>query len=76
MIHLCNRKELLMTTSMERQARIRDVLAANNIPCLVRARSHLSRSRTTIPGMQMDLRYQYYIYVKRSDYEKAKLLTG
>ena len=74
MIHLFNRKELLMTTSMERQARVRDVLAANNIPYHVRAKSNFSRSRGVIPGMRMDLLYQYYIYVKRSDYEKAEHL--
>ena len=74
MIHLFNRKELLMTTSMELQARVRDVLAANNIPYQVRAKSNLSRSRGVIPGMRMDLLYQYYIYVKRCDYEKAKFL--
>ena len=74
MIHLFNRKELLLTSSMERQARVRDVLAANNIPYLVRTSSNISRSRAVIPGMRMDMLYQYRIYVKRSDYEKAKFL--
>lgn len=72
MIYLFNRKELLVTTSMERQASVRDILASNNIPYRVRTSSNISRSRTVIPGMRMDLRYQYYIYVKRSDYEKAR----
>ena len=76
MIHLFNRKELLLTSSMERQARVRDVLAANNIPYLVRTSSNISRNRTVIPGMRMDLLYQYRIYVKRVDYEKAKFLIG
>jgi len=74
MIHLFNRKELLLTSSMERQARVRDVLAANHIPYRVRTSSNISRSRGVIPGMRMDLMYQYRIYVKRSDYEKAKFL--
>ena len=74
MIHLFNRKELLLTTSMERQARIQDLLSANNIPCHVRTSSNLSRSRGVVPGMRMDMLYQYHIYVKRSDYEKAKSL--
>ena len=74
MIHLFNRKELLMTTSMERQARVRDMLAANKIPYLVRTSSNISRSRGVIPGMRMDMLYQYRIYVKRCDYEKAKFL--
>ena len=74
MIHLFNRKELLLTSSMERQARVRDMLAANKIPYLVRTSSNISRSRRAIPGMRMDLLYQYYIYVKRCDYEKANFL--
>ena len=76
MIHLFNRKELLLTSSMERQARVRDMLAANKIPHLVRTSSNISRSRGVIPGMRMDMLYQYRIYVKRSDYEKAKYLIG
>jgi len=75
MIHLFNRKELLITSSMEQQARVRDILDANHIPNRVRTSSNISRSRGVIPGMRMDLMYQYRIYVKRSDYEKAKALT-
>jgi hypothetical protein len=74
MIHLFNRKELLLTSSLEQQARVRDTLAANDIPYLVRTSSNISRSRGVIPGMRMDMMYQYHIYVKRSDYEKAKYL--
>ena len=77
MMCLINRKELLMTASMERQANVRDVLEANGIEYRVRARRNtggLSRSRTVMPGTKMESMYQYYIYVKRSDYEKAKYL--
>ena len=74
MIHLFNRKKLLLTTSMERQAHVREILAANNIPYQARTSSNISRSRGVIPGMRMDMLYQYHIYVKRSDYEKAKYL--
>ena len=74
MIHLFNRKELLLTSSLEHQARVRDLLAANQIPYRVKTSSNLSRSRTVLPGMRMDVRYQYRIYVKRCDYEKAKHL--
>ena len=72
MIHLFNRKELLLTSSMERQARVRDMLAANDISYLIRTSSNISRSRGVMPGMRMDMLYQYRIYVKRCDYEKAK----
>ena len=75
MIHLFNRKELLLTSSMERQARVRDVLAANGIPYRVKTSSNISRSRGIMPGMRMDMLYQYRIYVKKDDYEKAQYLT-
>ena len=74
MIHLFNRREVLLTNSMERQARVRDLLAENGIPCQVRCRSNYSRSRTVLPGTQPDALYRYYIYVKKEDYEKAKAL--
>ena len=74
MIHLFNRKELLLTTSMERQARVQDVLAANGIPYRVKTSSNISRSRGVMPGMRMDMLYQYRIYVKKDDYEKARHL--
>ena len=56
MICLFNRKELLTTVSMEQQAKVREILAANGIQYRVRARSNtggLSRSRTVLPGTQM-----------------------
>lgn len=62
---------------MERQARVRDALAANGIEYRVRVKSNtggLSRSRTVMPGTKMESMYQYYIYVKKDDYEKAKYL--
>ena len=74
MIHLFNRKELLLTSNMERQAKVRDILAANQIPYRIRTSSNISRSRTVMPGMRMDMLYQYHIYVKKVDYEKAKYL--
>lgn len=77
MIHLFNRKELLLTTSMERQTKVRDLLAANGIDCRVRVKSNtggVSRSRAVLPGTRMEMMYQYYIYVKKEDYEKAKHL--
>ena len=76
MIYLFNRRELLLTNSMERQARVRDALAEKGIPCQVRCRSNYSRSRTVLPGTQLDAMYRYYIYVKKEDYEKAKALIG
>ena len=67
-------QKLLLTSSMERQARVRDVLAANGIPYRVKTSSNISRSRGVMPGMRMDMLYQYSIYVKKDDYEKARHL--
>lgn len=77
MIHMFNRRELLLTSNMQQQAKVRDMLAANGIECFVKARSAVGsfgRSRTVLPGMRTGAMYQYYIYVKRTDYEKAKYL--
>ena len=77
MIHLFNRQELLTTSNMEYQARAREILAANGIDYRVRVKSNtggMSRSRMVMPGTRMEMMYQYYIYVKRTDYEKAKYL--
>ena len=77
MIHLFNRRELLTTISMERQAEVRNILADNKIPYRVCVRNNvggMSRSRMVMPGTRMESMYQYYIYVKKSDYEKAKYL--
>ena len=77
MIHLFNRRELLTTTSMEQQSNVRNILADNKIPYRVRVRNNaggMSRSRVVMPGMQTEYMYQYYIYVKKTDYEKAKYL--
>ena len=77
MIHIFNRKELLTTFSLEQQGKVRDILAANGIAYGIRVRSNtggVSRSRTVLPGTDMEMMYQYYIYVKRADFEKAKYL--
>ena len=77
MIHIFNRKELLTTFSLEQQGKVRDILAANGIAYSIRVRSNtggVSHSRTVLPGTDMEMMYQYYIYVKRADFEKAKYL--
>ena len=75
MIHLFNRRELLTTSSMEYQIRVRDALVANGIDYRLRVKSNfggMSRSHTVMPATRTELMYQYYIYVKKDDYEKAK----
>lgn len=77
MIHIFNRRELLLTNNMQQQAKVQDILADNGIECFVKAKSAtdgLSRSRTVLPGTRMEAMYQYSVYVKKADYEKAKYL--
>ena len=77
MIHIFNRKELLLTNNIQQQTKVQDILADNGIEYFVKAKSTaggFSRSRTVLPGTRMEAVYQYYIYVKKQDYEKAKHL--
>ena len=80
MISLFNRQELCITSDLERQAFIRDVLSANGIDYKVtfyRAGRTLMRghNQTTV-GMNTEHTDQYTIYVKKDDYEKAKHLIS
>lgn len=80
MIHIFNRKELLITWSMQDLAQIRDILVSNHIEYRIRTvntgRTASSRARTGTAGLRTDVMYQYYVYVKKDDYEKAKYLIG
>ena len=81
MICLFNRKELLTTFSMEQQARVRDVLSANQIDYTIKTVNRTSpsaipttmgsRSRQGTFGINTDAAYEYVFYVKKKDYEKA-----
>lgn len=82
MIHVFNRKEVLITWDMKDLSKMRDILAANNVEYLVKTRNMSrtssygvgSRARTGSHGMRTDAMYQYTIYVKKEDHEKARLL--
>ncbi len=78
MIHMFNRKELLTTLSMEVQGRVRQILAANQIDYTVKTLNltapNGSRSRTDAFGLGATAAYQYIIYVKKEDHERALYL--
>lgn len=84
MIHIFNRKELIMTWSMKELAQIRDILAAAGIEYREKTRnlsrtspySAGTRSRTGSFGMRQDAMYQYSVYVKSMDYQQARQLIG
>lgn len=82
MITIFNRKELLVTSDMKRQARVRDLLAANGIDYTVKVTNRenaavfgSSRSRLGSLGMNANLVYEYKIYVHKKDYGKAVQLN-
>lgn len=79
MINIFNREEIYCTFSVERKAKITDILEENNISyrVIVHNRNHDgagTRSRTGTFGQNIKMMYEYYIYVKSSDAEKAKWL--
>lgn len=83
MITIFNRKELLATFNNKKQSDVRNFLAAQGIDykCKVINRNSPSpvsseRGRTGTFGQDMDLAYEHIIYVKRSDYERAKHLLN
>lgn len=75
MITIFNRKEIFITYDANEQLRIRNLLRDNNIEhCTVcKGRNDRNRGRTGSFGINMSCNYEYKIYVKRRDYEKAVL---
>ena len=82
MITIFNRKELTITFSMEKQSQVRDILRANNMEYSIKAINRKSpspfspgsREITGTLGENLELAYEYIIYVKKQDYEKASHL--
>lgn len=78
MISIFNRKELMITYSMKRQAEIKSLLDKYYIDYWTKTKnsSGYGRSYNSIGnvGQNMDLMYEYKIYVHKSDYEKAKAI--
>ena len=80
MITIFNRKEIYLTYSMSKQAKIRDKLSQSNIKYYVKTINRMSpspfargmRSRTGSFGQNIDSNYKYVIYVHKKDYEQAK----
>lgn len=82
MITIFNRKELLITYDMKRQGEVRLILQNHNIPYSVKVKNLQSpsplcantRTHTGTLGMDLMKSYEYKIYVKKVDYEKAIML--
>lgn len=84
MIHILNRKELLITWNLAELSKIRDILASNHVEYTVKTRNMGrtslygagSRARTGSFGINADAMYQYTVYVKREDHERARYMIG
>lgn len=71
MLMFWNRKELMITTDLNRQADICNALADHHIDYQVKVRDLVGKSSL---GIDWKYSYEYRIYVRRKDYEKAKWL--
>ena len=81
MITVFNRKELIITMEMNRQAQVRDILSQNGIDYTVKTTNPETapilgdrRGYTGSIGINPDYSYEYKIYVHKKDYEKAAAL--
>ena len=78
MITVFNRKELIITMEMNRQAEVRNILSQNGIDYTVKTTNLQTapifgnrRAHTGRFGINPDYSYEYKIYVHKKDYEKA-----
>ena len=78
MITVFNRKELIITMEMNRQAEVRNILSQNGIDYTVKTTNlqtaPIFGNRRAHPGsfgINPDYSYEYKIYVHKKDYEKA-----
>ena len=84
MISIFNRKELLITYDMKIQSDVRVILKNHEIEYKVKVKNILSptplssgsRAHMGSAGIDLSRAYEYKIYVKASDYEKALYLMN
>ncbi len=77
MITVFNRRELIVTMDMKRQADIRNILSDNYIDYVVKTtnlQSASARSHTGSFGIDQDYSCEYKIFVHKKDYRKAEAL--
>lgn len=79
MITIFNRRTLISTYDMKKQAEVRDLLSQSKIPYSINVINRKSpspfdagsRARTGTFGENLNFEYQYIVFVKKADYEKA-----
>ncbi len=77
MLTILNRRELLVTLSMERQAGVRRILTANGIQYTVRTTNRqggIQRANMWSAGFNQSFAWEYKIYVHKKDLEYAQHL--
>lgn len=82
MITVLNRREVMATFSLKTQAEARELLSGSGIDYTVHVKNRISpspvaagaRAHTGTLGQKMDCLYEYRIYVRRQDYERAAYL--
>lgn len=81
MITIFNRKELIATFSMSKQAQVREILSGNHVEyrlkVIDRNRSGVGRTergKMGTLGQSMDTQYEYIVFVHKADLEQAKQL--
>lgn len=83
MITIFNRKELIITYDLEKQAKVRSLLVANNIKYIIKVLNRSSpspcapgtRGRMGTFGEKLSLEYEYKIYVHKNDYSEASSIV-
>ena len=75
MVTVFNRKELILTYSMELQAMVRDILSKHDIDYSISTMGNLWRTTRGF-GFNPVTQTEYKIYVRRKDYEKAVFLLN
>ena len=84
MLTIFNRRELTIPYDTKRQAEIRDLLAQSGIDYYVRVINRTSpspfstgsRSRIGTLGENLELENEFVIYVNKSDYTRASIITS
>ena len=79
MITIFNRKRLFSSFSVKAQASLREALAAHKIPYIVNAvniaggfgRADIRAAAGGV-GLNLDYAYEYVIYVRKKDYQRAE----
>ena len=75
MITIFNRKRLFSSFSVKAQASLREALAAHKIPYIVNAvniAGGFGRAAAGGAGLNLDYAYEYVIYVRKKDYQRAE----